>query len=62
MTRISFFVHDLCNNPIVRAAPLAQALAGSFDVEILGFLHGDRDVYAPCGTCSSIERCGVRWT
>ena len=47
MTRISFFVHDLCNNPIVRAAPLAQALAGSFDVEILGFLHGDRDVYAP---------------
>ncbi len=47
MTRVSFFVHDLANNPIVRAAPLAQALAGHFDVEMLGFLHGDRDVYAP---------------
>ena len=47
MTRVSFFVHDLCNNPIVRAVPLAQALAGHFDVEILGFLHGDRDVYVP---------------
>ncbi|MGE0394929.1 MAG: hypothetical protein AB7P67_15290, partial [Vicinamibacterales bacterium] len=47
MTRVSFFVHDLANNPIVRAAPLAQALAGHFDVEVLGFLHGDRDVYEP---------------
>ena len=47
MTRVSFFVHDLGNNPIVRAAPLAQALAGHFDVEILGFLHGDQDVYQP---------------
>lgn len=47
MTRVSFFVHDLANNPIVRAAPLAHALAGHFDVEILGFLHDDREVYAP---------------
>ena len=47
MTRVSLFVHDLSNNPIVRAVPLAQALAGHFDVEILGFLHGDRDVYQP---------------
>ncbi|MEQ1730254.1 MAG: glycosyltransferase family 4 protein [Vicinamibacterales bacterium] len=47
MKRISFFVHDLENNPIVRAAPLAQALAGQFDVEILGFLHHDREVYEP---------------
>lgn len=50
MTRISFFVHDLANNPVVRAAPLAQALAGAFDVELLGFLHGDRDVYEPYRT------------
>lgn len=47
MTRVSFFVHDLANNPVVRAAPLAQALAGHFDVELLGFLHGDREVYEP---------------
>jgi len=45
--RISFFVHNLSDNPIVRAVPLAQALSRHFDVEILGFLHGDRDVYEP---------------
>jgi len=50
MTRISFFVHDLANNPVVRAAPLAQPLSGAFDVELLGFLHGDRDVYEPYRT------------
>jgi len=50
MRRISFFVHDLANNPIVRAVPLAQALSRHFDVEILGFLHGDRDVYEPYRT------------
>lgn len=43
---ISFFVHDLSNNPIVRAAPLAEALADDFDVEMLGFVH-DGDIYAP---------------
>jgi len=45
--RISFFVHDLASNPIVRAAALAKAIARDHDVEVLGFLHGDADVYEP---------------
>ena len=43
---VSFFVHDLSSNPISRAAPLARALSHDFDVEVLGFLHGDT-VYEP---------------
>jgi glycosyltransferase involved in cell wall biosynthesis len=45
--RISFFVRDLSSNPIVRAAALAKALAHDHDVEVIGFLHGDADVYEP---------------
>ena len=46
MSRVSFFVHDLAANPIVRAAPLAMALRDRHEVEILGLLHGE-DIYAP---------------
>ncbi len=45
--KISFFVHDLASNPIVRAAPLALALAPAYDVEVLGLLVSGPDVYEP---------------
>ena len=45
--RISFFVHDLASNPIVRAAALAKAAARRHDVEVLGFLQSGPDVYEP---------------
>ena len=45
--RVSFLVHDLGGNPIVRAAPLAAALEDDFDVEVLGISFRGGDVYAP---------------
>jgi glycosyltransferase involved in cell wall biosynthesis len=45
--RISFFVHDLAANPIVRAAALAKAVARKHEVEVLGFLQDGPDVYEP---------------
>lgn len=45
--RISFFVHDLAANPIVRAGALATAVEGRCEVEVLGFLHGGPAVYEP---------------
>ncbi len=45
--RVSLLVHDLASNPIVRAAPLAAALADDFQVEVLGISIGGRGVYAP---------------
>src|SRR5207302_4084353 len=45
--RITFFVHDLAANPIVRAAALAAAVRRRYDVEIIGFLHSGPDVYEP---------------
>ncbi|HEX6037162.1 glycosyltransferase family 4 protein [Longimicrobium sp.] len=45
--RVSLLVHDLASNPIVRAAPLAAALAEDFDVQVLGISIGGRGVYAP---------------
>jgi glycosyltransferase involved in cell wall biosynthesis len=45
--RISFFVHDLAANPIVRAAPLARALEQECDIEIVGFLLSGSEVYEP---------------
>jgi len=45
--RISFFVHDLATNPIVRAAALAAAASRDAEVEVLGFLHSGDAVYAP---------------
>jgi len=47
VTRISFFVHDLAANPIVRAAALASAMSRDYEVELLGFLHSGELVYAP---------------
>jgi glycosyltransferase involved in cell wall biosynthesis len=45
--RISFFVHDLATNPIVRAAALAAAASRDADVEVLGFLHSGDAIYEP---------------
>lgn len=46
--RVSFFVHDLASNPIVRAAPLAEALRREgLEVEMVGFLISGQQVYAP---------------
>jgi glycosyltransferase involved in cell wall biosynthesis len=42
------FVHNLCGNPIVRAAPIAVALEHlGCAIEILGFLPKGRDIYEP---------------
>lgn len=47
-SRVSFFVHDLASNPIVRAYPIALAFQRlGWDVEVLGFRYDDRPVYAP---------------
>src|SRR4051812_24292241 len=45
--KISFFVHDLAANPIVRAAALAAAASRDAEVEVIGFLHSGDDVYEP---------------
>jgi glycosyltransferase involved in cell wall biosynthesis len=46
--RISLFVHNLQENPIVRAAPIGLALERlGFEVEVLGLLHSGQTVYAP---------------
>jgi glycosyltransferase involved in cell wall biosynthesis len=45
--RITFVVHDLAANPIVRAAALARAIERDCDVEMIGFLHSGTDVYEP---------------
>lgn len=44
---ITLLVHNLAGNAIVRAAPLADALAADFDVEIVGLTFGDGRAYAP---------------
>jgi glycosyltransferase involved in cell wall biosynthesis len=44
--RVTLLVHNLAGNPIVRAAPLAAALARDFEVEVLGLSFGG-GVYAP---------------
>ena len=46
--KVSLFVHNLGKNPIVRAKPIADALEVlGHEVEVLGFLIGDDEVYAP---------------
>jgi glycosyltransferase involved in cell wall biosynthesis len=45
--RISFFVHDLADNPVGRAAPLAMALRRHFDIELLGLLCSGTSIYQP---------------
>jgi glycosyltransferase involved in cell wall biosynthesis len=44
---VTLFVHDLAGNPVVRAAPLAAALATAFQVQVLGLLVSGPEVYAP---------------
>jgi len=45
---VSFFVHNLAHNPIVRAAPIAVAFEHlGWDVEIIGYLADGAQVYAP---------------
>ena len=45
---VSFFVHNLGGNPLGRAIPIAKALERrGYNVEVLGFIFGKRDVYAP---------------
>jgi len=45
--RISFFVHDLADNPVGRAIPLAMALRDDFDIEILGLLCSGTTIHQP---------------
>ena len=45
--KISFFVYNLSDNPIVRAAPFVQAVSGKYDVEVLGFLMDGTEVHRP---------------
>jgi glycosyltransferase involved in cell wall biosynthesis len=45
--RVTFLVQDLAGNAVVRAAPLADALAAEFEVEMVGLLLSGPDVYAP---------------
>ncbi|HYH82967.1 MAG TPA: glycosyltransferase [Longimicrobium sp.] len=44
---MTLFVHDLAGNAIVRAGPIAQALAADYRVEIVGLLLSGDEVYAP---------------
>lgn len=59
--KISFFVHDLAANPIVRVAPLALAIRDDFDVEVLGFLFSAPEVYRPYKDLFSFKtvRCSL---
>jgi glycosyltransferase involved in cell wall biosynthesis len=45
--RISFFVHDLADNPVGRAIPIAMALRDQFDIEILGLLCSGASIHQP---------------
>lgn len=46
--KVSFFVHDLSANPIVRALPIAEAVMDmGYEVEILGLLLKGTEVYLP---------------
>ncbi|HVG46002.1 MAG TPA: hypothetical protein VM890_14770, partial [Longimicrobium sp.] len=44
---VTLFVHDLAGNPLVRAAPLAEALSRDYRVELVGLLLSGPAVYAP---------------
>jgi glycosyltransferase involved in cell wall biosynthesis len=45
--KVSFFVHDLADNPVGRTIALANALKSDYDVEMLGFLISGDQVYRP---------------
>jgi len=60
-SRISFFVHDLANNPVGRTIALANALKPLYDIEILGFLISGDQVYHPYRNLFNYKtiRCGT---
>lgn len=46
--KVSFFVHNLSENPIVRTYPIAKTFeAMGWETEVLGFLFDERGVYQP---------------
>ena len=46
--KVSLFVHSLDSNPIVRAKPIADAIAGmGHEIEVLGLLIRGDKVFAP---------------
>jgi len=46
--KISLFVHDLSNNPVVRAVPFARAMQKlGYEVEFLGLTFNSDEVYEP---------------
>jgi glycosyltransferase involved in cell wall biosynthesis len=46
--RVNLIVHNLCSNPIVRAAPIGLALQRlGFEVEVLGVLADGEKIYGP---------------
>ena len=46
--KVSFFVHNLAENPIVRIYPIAKAFeAMGWETEVLGFLFGGAKIYEP---------------
>lgn len=59
---VTLFVHDLAANSIVRAGPLAEALAQDYRVEMVGLLLSGPDVYAPYRARFSVRglRCEPR--
>ncbi len=51
--KISFFVHDLAENPVGRTFCLVKALEPLYDIEILGFLMSGDDIHLPYrGLCN----------
>jgi glycosyltransferase involved in cell wall biosynthesis len=48
VVRVSFFIHDLAANPVVRAEPLMRALEkAGHEVEPIGFLISGPEVFGP---------------
>jgi hypothetical protein len=54
--RISIFVHDLADNPIGRAVPIALALQKSYDVEILDCSHSELVSIHHSKICSMLKQ------
>lgn len=45
--KVSLICADLAGNNVVRLYPIAEALARDFEIEIIGVLFGDSEVFAP---------------
>ena len=63
--KVSFFVHDLGGNPIVRIVPIARAFERlGWEVEVVGFLFGGKPVFGPYADLydyRTIEAKGYIW-